>query len=335
MSPLQTKSNQVQLTSTEDGIHLVGSILWLDAQHSGDLSFLSSATSIHGRLNSRILATEETLSILATHQQKPQSLIGQYNRPIALGPLKMELIPSGAGLGGASLYLETQQKRILYAPHIQPQKIAVARQMQLYPADTLILSAKIPYPQDKAPTRKKEKERLWQTVKAYLAAGQFPVILCEPYAIAQEITKLLTDHDIPVAVHNYIGKIHKIYESYGSILGSYTADANRYRNAKKVTLFPKLAKGRPRLRKPLPDGPIFMIEESPNAQSPGGIFRQVAERFYLPSYCDGRELKDVIQQVNPKEVFVFGPYAKEYWAHLKNAAPKVRQLYPSHLPTLF
>lgn len=336
MNSVRSQSNPIQLVSTEDGIHLVGSILWLDSKHTGDLSFVSTASSTQGRLDSRIIATEETIKILEAQRQKPQALVCQYNHPFAIGRLKIELIPSGAGLGSASLWVETNQKQVLYAPHIQPQRIEVSRQMQLRKAHTLILGAKIPFPPEKAPARKKEKERLIATLEEYVQKGQYPVILCEPSIVAQELTKLLTEHKLFPAVHSHIFKIHKIYENYGSFLGKYSLYSSRDRRSRdKIALFPRFLKGRFQLRKPLPEGPIFTIDESPSLISFAGIFRSVAERFIIPSYCDPRELKEVIHQVEPDEVYIFGPYAKEYVTHLKNVGPKVFPLYPSHLPALF
>jgi len=336
MNPLTSQTKPIQLVSTEDGIHLVGSILWLDSKHTGDLSFLSTATSTQGRLNSRIIATEETIKILEVQRQKTKALVCQYNHPFAIGRLKIELIPSGAGLGGASLWVESNKKHILYAPHIQPQKTEVTRQMQLRKADTLILGAKIPFPTEKVPQRKKEKERLLTALQDYVQKGLYPVLLCEPSMMAQELTKFLTDHDFPVAVHNHIFKVHKVYESYGSSLGKYSLYSPGDKRCRdKIALYPKILTGRFQLRKPLPDRPIITIDESPNIISFAGIFRNVADRFTIPTYCDPRELKDLIQQVSPEEVHIFGPYAKEYVENLKNIGPRIFPLYPSHLPTLF
>jgi hypothetical protein len=61
----------------------------------------------------------------------------------------------------------------------------------------------------------------------------------------------------------------------------------------------------------------------------------VAERFFISSSGDGRELKSIIQSVSPREVFVTGPYAKQYAEELSTQKLPVQALYPSHLPTLF
>ena len=70
----------------------------------------------------------------------------------------MELVPSGAGLGSA-LYIETPSRTLLYAPAIQTQKTEITRQMQLRPAETLILSAKLPLPSLEQLSRKKQKQK--------------------------------------------------------------------------------------------------------------------------------------------------------------------------------
>src|SRR5690348_7431391 len=108
---------------TDDGLHLANSILWLDSQDSGDLSFLSSATTSFQPKVPQVIATEETIKILEAYRKKPNALVCQYNRPFSIGRLKMELLPSGCVLGGASLYVETDKGRILYAPQLQTQRI--------------------------------------------------------------------------------------------------------------------------------------------------------------------------------------------------------------------
>lgn len=79
----------------------------------------------------QVIATEETLKVYEAFHKRPNSLVCQYNRPFSIGRLKMELLPSGVVLGGASLYVEKDNTRFLYAPVVQTQKIDAVRQMQL------------------------------------------------------------------------------------------------------------------------------------------------------------------------------------------------------------
>ncbi|MCX6130313.1 MAG: hypothetical protein NTX25_14775 [Proteobacteria bacterium] len=323
-----------QLRATEDGIQIRDSILWLDARFTGDLSFLSSACSLNGRTGARVITTEETAKLLALNHIKLNALICPYNQTVALGQLRMELLPSGAGLGGASLWVEQRHGSLLYAPQLQAQKTGMTRVMQLKPADTLILGAHTPFPANHHSSRRKEKERLLLAVQNRLAQGEFPLILCEPFAVAQEICKLLTDAGIEPAVHKSIDRINRIYELYGSDLGSYSLLHKRLK-AKHTLILPVSNPAHAISRLPLPEGPIFYIEDSPQLTTWPDLRRGVAERFSISSGCDARELKTVIQTVKPREVLVTGPYAKNYADELSTAKVPVTALFPSHLPTLF
>lgn len=313
---------------------MADSILWFDSQGSGDLSFLSSADVAEKKSNvPQVITTEETVKILETYRKRPNALVCQYNRPFSIGRLKMELLPSGSVLGGASLYVETERGRLLYAPQLQIQRIATVRQMQLKRANTLILGAFHPDPNSAMPQRKKERERLIEVVKGHIAQGQYPVILCKAVAIAQEVTKLLTDEGLAVAVHSTIFRINKVYESCGSQLGNYTHYSKRSQSKNRVLLLPLTS--RPGALTGVPDGPLLVVEDTISEPLAPFAAKRPIEKFFLSSSCDGVELREIIAAVNPKELFFFGPYAKRYVDELKGVAPKIKPLFPNDQPTLF
>ena len=326
--------NSMAVRPTDDGLHLEGSILWLDSHLNGELSFLSSAAQILSSKVPQVIATEETIKILESNKKKPNALICQYNRPFSIGKLKMELLPSGSVLGGASLHIETEKGRILYAPHLQTQRVPTVRQMQLKKAQTLILGAYHPDPNQPLPNRKREKDRLLNTVKAALLEKTYPIIICQPVAIAQEITKLLTDEGLPVMVHPSIYKINGIYETYGSKLGEYTK-YNPKHKAPKVLLYPLMTGRSPIVRTHIPDGPLLLVEDTMEPTMNVRRNSEITERFFISTNADGRELREVIAAVAPREVFIFGPYAKRYCDELKTTCSKVEPLFPNDQPTLF
>ncbi|MBF0442290.1 MAG: hypothetical protein HQK54_10320 [Oligoflexales bacterium] len=332
MSETNEDLKDVLIKSTDDGLHFEGSILWLDSHRSNGLSFLSSATSQANTEGPQVIATEETIRLLEANNKKPNALICQYNRPFSIGKLKMELLPSGSILGGALLHLEINSKSVLYAPEIQIHKIPTVRQMQLKKADILIMSAKYPYPKNQLPSRKKEKERLLAVIDRYMKNGIFPIVQCKNGS-AQEITKLLCDNNIPLAVHTTIHRINRVYETYNSHLGSYSVfSRKRFKN--RVALLPM--KENNNIRKPLPDGPILYVENSmDDLLNPEDAFREVDDRFYLSSTSNVKDMREVISHVEPKELYLFGPYARQYVRDLKNAAPLVKPLYTNQQPTLF
>lgn len=323
----------ITVSQTDDGLHLNDSILWFDSRHNGELSFLSSASYNFQSRVPQVIATEETVKILEAYKKKPNALVCQYNRPFSIGRLKMELLPSGAVLGGASLYVETEKGRLLYAPQLQPQRIDTVRKMQLKKAHALVLGAFHPDPHASMPSRKKEKERLLETIHKHVANGVYPVIICEPVPTAQELTKLLSDNNVPVAVHDAIYRVNTVYENYGSQLGKYTRYSKHTKN--KVIIFPLPNKKTMRLGTKFPEGPLLYVEDTMENTIPPTALADVTERFYMGSTCDGAELREVVAAVKPKELYILGPYAKRYIAEFSTLCPKVEPLLVNDQPTLF
>ena len=59
------------------------------------------------------------------------------------------------------------------------------------------------------------------------------------------------------------------------------------------------------------------------------------ENFYLSSVADGPELKEVVIAVKPKQLYLYGPYAKRYIKLLDGLCPIIKPLYENQQPTLF
>ena len=323
----------VEIKVTEDGLQLEGTILWFDSHRRGLLSFLSSANMAGRCSGPKFLATEETLKMLEAFHRKPQALVCQYNRPFSIGKLKMELLPSGTMLGGAILLVETEGERILYANAIQTQKLSTVRPLQICQADSLILSANRPYLHDHMPSRKKEKERFLQAIRRHVQQGNFPVVFCDVFATAQELTKWLSEDGIGVAVHSSIHRIHKIYDSFSSHLGKYSLFTGKNRKGK-VLLFPPPFSNRGP-RGGVPEGPVLIVEDATEESYAGSFGDGDAEHFSINSVAHGRDLKDIIAKISPKKMFLHGTYTKQYMAELKYAAPLLVPLYPNDQPTLF
>jgi Cft2 family RNA processing exonuclease len=326
----------VAVEPTDDGLRLAGSILWFDSCKTGQLSFLSSASKPETYRGPQFLATEETVKILEVYKKKPQKvLICQYNRPFAVGRLKIELLPSGVMLGGALLLIENEGNKLLYVKAIQNKKLSTVRQAQLVNADVLVLGADRPFTHGLVPSRKKEVERLMTAIQKYVNAGTCPVLFCEPTGTAQELTKLINAMNIPLAVHASIHKINMIYESFHSKLGEYEVFTRKL-HKNKVLLFPLSdLKYFGRMKSQLPEAPILYVEDNIADRFQGDFSFSVNEKFLIDSVCQGKELREVIQKVAPKITYVFGAYAKQYASELKGSCPSVVALYAHHQPTLF
>lgn len=330
MLQARNRSNSIKLQPTEDGLHIKDTILWLDSYLCGQISFISVASDQRKGISPQVISTEETSKILETFHKKTRALVCQYNRPFSIGRLRMELLPSGYALGAASLYLEANDKSLLYAPYIHTQKSSTSRTTQLKKAQTLILGAHQPLMN--FPNRKKEMERLIGLTEAAVKQNKHPIIMCQAVGIAQEITHLLAESNLPVAAHRTIYKVNKIYEDYGGQLGTYGLYSTK-RSRQKVTLLPSLIAAKSGKISLSPDRPVFVVNHN-GLQSPLAL-NKPTEEFNIKTNTEVSELSNVIERVKPSELFFYGPFAKQYADRFKASFPTVQALYPNDQPTLF
>ncbi len=321
------------ITWSGEGIHLKNSLLWFDSLSCPGITFVSSAIFFNKQPDSEYFCTEETSQILGLFGKSTKSLACQFNRPFSIGDLKLELLPSGNVLGGASLFVETPQGRILYAPYLQTKHIPLVRRFQLKKAEVLVIGAF--QPSEKiAPSRKKERQKLFESVQNILLQGSSPVVVCLPFATAQELTKNFNDEGFKVAVDYKIHAINKAYEQHGSQLGSYTLYSPRIKKQKVIIVSPAvwingIRKGTFNLEK------SFFIDDAMHPVSKSIDIKAVAKTFNISSACSSSEFNDIVAAVQPKTVVVFGPYAKMLANELKEGKFKVKILFKNDQPTLF
>lgn len=218
-------------------------------------------------------------------------------------------------MGAANLYIETKKFSMMYAASFLKEPIATFSKMSVRPADYLLINCVKPEPNTNPNlSRKKELMALVARTSQILANGSRPVILCNPVSHASEITYHLNQAGLPLAVHNSIFKINRAHEAYGSLLGKYSFYSSRY-TRNKVILFP-LSDARSPLffRKPLPKGKLLLVQGSTSSldEIRPDVLRPIEDSFNLSSQPTTAELREIIQGIGPKKVFLYGPYAHRY-----------------------
>ena len=308
-----------------DGLHLRDSVLYLDVAGEGSLSFISSArTALIA--NNRVIATEETVRLIeALQKKKTQALICQYHRPFMLGNLKLELLPAGSMLGSALLYVEEEDRTILYAPTIQTAGIPKVQEMKLKKANTLIIGAHhgtSHYP----PDRDAEKARLLESLESDDRRAK---LYCASIGTAQEIIQLVAER-LPTAVHPAIARVNRVYRTLGLSLPMVTTFSPNRQSVAKVILLPYARITCSRTRH-LPGRDIYLHDTYP----PSPDLRPADDEFFLSRSCTVAELKHIVAKVQAQEIITFGNYAKRYQQELLPLCANVRPLFARHQPTLF
>lgn len=322
----------IKISSTEDGLFLNDFILSFDSCRSKHISFLSSALNPFLDISARIITTEETLRILNMFNRHPNALICQYNRAFSVGKLKIELLPSGGILGGASLFVETEGNSLIYAPLLRTKSFVSLRSMQLKPANVLIINALHPINVAAKVRRKNEIERLLNLVEKDIQSDRWPIIICPPVGIAQELTYLFSEKKIPISVHSSIYKVQKVYESFASQVGEYKLfKAERKENS--VLLLPqsRLLRTFPKIKQNRPCYSVHKDFVGFDDRS-----REVDDKFYLNLHADLEDIKHtIIPEVRPKRLMLFGPYAKSYAEELRPYVASVSIVFQDNQPALF
>src|ERR1700755_3182516 len=93
-----------------DGVHLTGAPIWCDARRRRDVCFVSSADRVIVAEHGQLIATPITLALVAPRAGGGMGaghLGVPLRRPFTLGTLRLELIPSGRGLGAAALHVDS------------------------------------------------------------------------------------------------------------------------------------------------------------------------------------------------------------------------------------
>ena len=328
--------NGIKISAVEKGVHLSGSILWFDANKSGEISFMSSALNVAQSFskNTQFIQTTGTAKILEALGKKPKSLICQFNRPFSIGSIKLELLPAGSMLGSSSLFIESDGERLLYAPCAQPSKHTITRKMQLKKTDVLLLDASLENLKTSLPSRKKETERLLTKVCEYKNKnGYYPIITASTVGIAQELTKLFTSEKIPVSVHSQISKINKVYNEFGIELGSFSSYSKRTPKEKLIILPFAYTFSRPAGISASRD--IFAVAHDQRSDKLLENYKGLIETFVLNTKADGSDIKEIIAAVQPKKVLVTGQYVPAYLNEFKNVCKNIRPVYKNNQPSLF
>ena len=183
-------------------------------------------------------------------------------------------------------------------------------------------------------SRKKEKDRILNRIFDYRQKnGFYPILTASAIGTAQELTQLCSANNIPVAVHNQIAKINKIYNEFGIDLGKYKSYSKRSAKEKLVILPFSFNYTRP-FKLPS-DQDIFAVGHDSRSYEALNKFDGLYEVFLLNTRADGPELKEIIAGVQPKKILVTGEHIQHYMQQLKMFSSRLQPIYKNDQPSFF
>ena len=178
------------------GVHIVGTPIWCDAVREREVTFVSSVAPLtwprRGSRQARVLCTEETARALrALHRLPSQEvLVTPFGRPLYLGKLRLELLPSGRHPGAAQLLVEVKGKRVLYSVGVDPN----AAETQVRSCDALVL----------APTTAHLRSA---DLLTWVRENERGVVLASLYGDLLRVATVLQRHQIPLLAPRRVGQL--------------------------------------------------------------------------------------------------------------------------------
>jgi hypothetical protein len=198
------------------GVRIAGASITCDGAGSAtDLVFLSSAQAAGGSRSpgrsprtgrQRWLATDVTLTLLGNAGQRHRSsaLVAPFGKPFVLGDLRLELLPTGAMPGSASLLIETKRRRLLYAGAVCWEGAAFGAQpVQVQHADAVCIDATCADPSLAVVPRAEALAQLVRWADEVLAAGKAPVVLAPPQGVAMDAAAALGQAGMGLRGHRH------------------------------------------------------------------------------------------------------------------------------------
>ena len=314
------------------GVHLTDSVLWCDTDRRNDLVFISHSHADYIGKNRRILATDKTVRVLTRGTGKIDALTSPYRRQFTLGPLALEMYPSGHVLGAAQLLIVRDGRRLVYTSDVNVRKSLTAETGEVVACDALVIPATYGRPQYIFPDREEVVARIGKFVDECLNDRTTPVMIANQIGLAQELMQILGTGGYRLRVHRSIYDVAKIYRELGLSL----PNARRFQGppAKdEVVIFPPILRNHSSIRK-LKRHKTAMVDG--RALDEAYVFgSKVDAAFALSDAAGHNELLAFITETGASEVFLSEGYIDEFAQDLRNAGVRAYPLVKPKQLSLF
>lgn len=282
------------------GLKITALDLAIDYCRRQPRGFISHAHADHMARHELAFCTPETAALYRARLGERRTRFMPFDEPLEWHGHRLTTHPAGHCLGSAMLRVETEEGSMLYTGDFKLRPSATAAPANLPRADVLVMESTYGDPRYRLPPRDEVIEQLVRTVNLVLSSGRTPVIQAYVMGKAQEVTRILTQHGIPVLQHPLIHAISAIYEQQGCSLGDYRCFGSEYAPGHAV-IVPPFRQQAAQLRNL---GRISTIVVTGWAHAPRGRQASGAD-FAVPlsDHADYDELLECIERVGPRIIY--------------------------------
>jgi putative mRNA 3-end processing factor len=284
----------------DHGLKITALDLAIDYSRRQPRGFISHAHYDHMARHELAFCTPETAALYRARLGDHRTRLMPLEEPLEWNGHRLTTHPAGHCLGSAMLRVESAAGSMLYTGDFKLRPSATAAPANPPRADVLVMESTYGDPRYRLPPRDEVIEQLVRTVTLVLNSGRTPVIRAYIMGKAQEVTRILTQHGIPVLQHPHIHAVSLVYEQQGCSLGDFRCFGEEYIPGHAV-IVPPSRQSVPPLRSL---GRISTIVVTGWAHAPRGRGAYGAD-FAVPlsDHADYDELLECIERVEPRIIY--------------------------------
>jgi putative mRNA 3-end processing factor len=288
------RSSTIAPVTWRDGVHLTGTPIWCDARRRRDICFVSSVDRVVRTGHGQLIGTSLTLELLGA--RGGGHLAVPLRQRFTLGTLRLELIPSGRGLGAAALHVDAVGRTVLYAGAVRTIASPLIEGAEVRTADALVVAAPLGELHHRLEPLDDVATRVIEWTRAQLAAGVPTVLVVENALDGIEVAARLVAEGVPVAA----GK--SIRDAVLRLAGVAGVPAIRAPGREPAVL---IRAETDRVKLPsAPQAVTALVAARAIDPAPGW-----AASFAWPFVAGRDQLLAWIEQTRAREIFVTGPCA--------------------------
>jgi Cft2 family RNA processing exonuclease len=282
------------------GLKITALDLAIDYCRRQPRGFVSHAHNDHMARHELAFCTPETAALYRARLGDRRTRLMPLEEPLEWNGHRLTTHAAGHCLGSAMLRVESAAGSMLYTGDFKLRPSATAAPASPPQADVLVMESTYGDPRYRLPPRDEVIEQLLRTVNLVLSSGRTPVIQAYVMGKAQEVTRILTQHGIPVLQHPLIHAISVVYEEQGCQLGEFRCFETEY-VAGHAVIVPPFRQQAPQLKNL---GRTATIVVTGWAHAPRGRQAFGAD-FAVPlsDHADYDELLECIERVGPRVIY--------------------------------
>jgi Cft2 family RNA processing exonuclease len=203
----------------DGGLKITAIDLAVDCRRRQPRGFISHAHTDHMARHELAFCTPATAALYQRRYGARPTRAMPLGQSLEMGGFRLTAHPAGHVFGSAMLLVEDGHQRLLYTGDFKLRPSCTAETAVPPRADVLVMESTFGDPKYRLPPREQTVAELIGIVQRTLALGRMPVIEAYVLGKAQEVTRILTNHGIPVVQHPLVWEISEVYEQHGCKLG--------------------------------------------------------------------------------------------------------------------